>query len=191
MAESEKPGLLHSREIYDGRIVHLDIDRVRYPDGSEGEIEIIRHSGASAVIPLLDPPSAADPRIVMIHQFRYASAGYLYEIPAGRPDQPGEDWEVCARRELEEETGYAAGRMIHLSRILTTPGFTDEAIHLYLAMDLSEGSVSRDVDEFIEIVEISISQAILKVTRGEITDAKTICGLFMARAWIDGAVSSE
>lgn len=190
-SDDRRPGLLSSREIYDGRIVHLDIDRVRYPDGSDGEIEIIRHSGASAVVPFLDPVDAADPRVVLVHQYRYAAAGYLYEIPAGRPDLQGEDWEVCARRELEEETGYTAGHLIHLSRILTTPGFTDEAIHLYLALDLSEGSVSRDDDEFIEIEALPLSDAIGKVMRGEITDAKTICGLLMAASYRRERVSSE
>ena len=91
--------------VHDGRIVHLSIDTVRFPDGSVGELEMIRHSGASAVLPLLGSRDDADPEIVLIRQYRYASGGYMFEVPAGRPDRPGEDWEVCARRELEEETG--------------------------------------------------------------------------------------
>lgn len=188
---AEGPGLIDSREIYDGRIVHLNLDRVRYPDGSEGEQEIVRHSGASAVVPLLDSLDHADPRVVLVHQYRYAADGDLFEIPAGRPDQEGEDWELCARRELEEETGYAARRFIHLTEILTTPGFTDEKIHLYLAVDLSEGSISRDDDEFIEIVTFPLSEAISMVMSGRITDAKTICGLLMAARYLDHGVSSE
>jgi 8-oxo-dGTP pyrophosphatase MutT (NUDIX family) len=131
--------LLDSRPVFDGRIVRLAVDRVRFPDGTVGELEMIRHSGAAAVLPVLGDPSAADPEIVMIRQYRYAAGGFIYEVPAGRPDQPGEDWEVCARRELEEETGYRAGTLRYLTAIHTTPGFTDEKIHLFLATELSQG----------------------------------------------------
>jgi ADP-ribose pyrophosphatase len=129
------------------------------------------------VVPLLDPPDDADPRILLIHQFRYAGGGYLYEVPAGRPDRVGEDWEVCARRELEEETGYSAGRLTKLTSILTTPGFTDECIHIFLATDLREGNTGRDDDEFMEICPLRLSQALAMIASGEINDSKTICAL--------------
>ena len=141
---------------------------------------MIRHSGAAAVLPLLDPPADPDPRVLLVHQFRYASGGFLYEVPAGRPDVPGEPWEVCARRELEEETGYVAGGLTYLSAIFTTPGFTDERIHLFLATDLSEGSHQRDHDEFMELVTLRLSEALDLIQTGEITDAKTICTLLYA-----------
>ena len=171
---------LATREVHKGRIVHLSIDRVRYPDGSIGELEMIRHSGAAGVVPFLDPIDHADPRLLLVHQFRYAGGGYLYEIPAGRPDQPGEDWEVCARRELEEETGYAADTLIPLTSILTTPGFTDERIHLFLATGLREGSTGHDHDEFMELVTLPLSEALRMVEDGTIGDAKTICALLYA-----------
>ncbi len=172
--------LLESRIIHDGRIVHLSIDRVEFPDGSTGELEMIRHSGAAAVLPLLDPISHPDPRIILIHQLRYAGGGYLYEVPAGRPDRPGEDWMDCARRELEEETGYRPGRLHPLTSILTTPGFTDERIHLYLATELEQGEEKKDVDEFMDVVTVRLSEALEMIGDGRIVDAKTICTLLFA-----------
>src|SRR3954467_2259313 len=103
MADVE-PGMISSRDVYDGRIVHLAVDTVRFPNGKTGELEMIRHSGAAAVLPVLSEPHGEDPQILLIRQYRYASGGYMLEVPAGRPSQKGEDWELCARRELEEET---------------------------------------------------------------------------------------
>ncbi len=172
--------LLESRVVHPGRIVHLSVDRVRFPDGSTGELEMIRHSGAAAVLPLLDAADHPDPRIILVHQLRYASGGYLYEVPAGRPDVSGEDWEDCARRELEEETGYRAGTLVPLTSILTTPGFTDERIHLYLATDLEPGQEKKDVDEFMDLVTVRLSEALEMVADGRIVDGKTICTLLYA-----------
>jgi len=176
-----EPGRIDSRVVHDaGRVVKLSIDTVRFPDGSSGELEMIRHSGASAVLPVLGDPAGEDPEILLIRQYRYATDGYILEVPAGRPDRPGEDWEVCARRELEEEVGMIAGTLVPLTTIYTTPGFTDERIHLFLAFDLREGRVSRDPDEFLEPVALTLSDALGRVRRGEIVDAKTICTLFCA-----------
>lgn len=173
-------GRIASRLIYDGRVVHLSIDTVRFPDGSAGELEMIRHSGASAVLPVLDDPRDSDPRILLVRQYRYATGGYLLEVPAGRPDRPGEDWEGCARRELEEETGLRAERLVPLATIFTTPGFTDERIHLFLALDVTPGTRALDDDEFVEPVVLTLSAALARVRAGEIVDAKTICALHFA-----------
>ena len=100
MTEGSRIG---SRRAYAGRIISLDVDRVRFPDGSEGELEMIRHPGASAVVPFVSDPEGEDPQILLIRQYRYAADDYLYEIPAGRLD-PGEEPSDCARRELREET---------------------------------------------------------------------------------------
>jgi ADP-ribose pyrophosphatase len=180
------PERLSSLPVYDGSIVHLAVDTVRFPDGSSGDLEIIRHSGASAVLPLFGSRADADPEVLLLRQYRYASGGYLYEVPAGRPDFEGEDWEVCARRELEEETGLVAATLTHLSTIYTTPGFTDERIHLFLAEDLTDGTISRDIDEFIELVRLPLSRALGMVERGEITDAKTICTLLHVSSFVIG-----
>jgi ADP-ribose pyrophosphatase len=184
MNDAIVPGRIDSRPVHDGRIVHLSIDTVRFPDGSTGELEMIRHSGAAAVLPVLDDPTAADPQILLIRQYRYASGGFMYEVPAGRPDQPGEDWELCARRELEEETGLVAGSLTFMTTIFTTPGFTDEQIRLYLATDCRAGSEKKDDDEFIEPVTMSMSHALGMTRDGGITDAKTICALLYAAGFL-------
>jgi ADP-ribose pyrophosphatase len=175
---------ISSTPVHRGRIVNLSLDEVRYPDGSIGTLEMIRHSGAAAVLPLLDPISQPDPRILLVRQFRYAAGGYLYEVPAGRPERAGEPWEECARRELREETGYTAETLLPMTSILTTPGFTDERIHLFLAADLSAGEVRHDADEFMEVVELRLSEALDLVRTGRIVDAKTICTLLYARLFI-------
>lgn len=179
--ETEDSPLIEREPIFEGRIVDLSIDTVRFPDGSTGQLEMIRHSGAAAVLPILGEPGDPDPEIVLIRQYRYASGGYLIEVPAGRPERRGEDWEICARRELEEETGLSAEELIYLTKIFTTPGFTDEVIHLFLAFGLVEGDDQLDEDEFIETVRMRLSEAIRLVQSGEITDAKTICTLYTAR----------
>ena len=185
-APSLPPGLIARRPVYRGRIVDLSLDTVRFPDGSTGQLEFIRHSGAAAALPVLDDPAAPDPRVMLIRQYRYASGGELLEVPAGRPDRPGEDWEVCARRELEEETGLVAGRLVPLTTIYTTPGFCDERIHLFLALDLSPGTASLDQDEFLEPVVLPLSDALARVRAGEITDAKTVCTLLYAASFALG-----
>lgn len=175
-----------SRPVHRGRVVDLAMDTVRFPDGQEGELEMIRHSGASAVLPVLSDPGADDPIILLVRQFRYAAGGYMLEVPAGRPDREGEDWEVCARRELEEETGLRAGELRYLTTIHTTPGFTDERIRLYLATSLTAGQEARDADEYIELVRLPLSEALAAVRDGGITDGKTICTLLYAAGFVFG-----
>ena len=183
-----QPGCIESRSVHRGRVVDLSIDTVRFPDGSQGQLEMIRHSGAAAVLPVLGAPDDADPEIVLIRQYRYAAGDYLLEVPAGRPDRPGEPWEACARRELEEETGLQAGRLIPLTSILTTPGFTDERIHLFLARDLESAERALDPDEFVEPITLRMSEALDHIRTGRITDGKTICTLlYAARFTLAGA----
>lgn len=182
----EKPGQIASRRIHRGRVVDLAMDTVRFPDGSTGELELVRHSGAAAVVPIIDDTDPADPELVLLRQFRYATGGELFEVPAGRPDSDSEPWDVCARRELEEETGFRPGSLEYLTGIWTTPGFTDELIHLFLARDLTPGSVATDADEFLATVRMRLSEALERIQRGEITDAKSICALFIASRRIKG-----
>jgi ADP-ribose pyrophosphatase len=171
---------LSSRRVYSGHVLNLDVDRVRFPDGSEGDLEIFRHPGASAVIPFLTDPTADDPLVMLIRQYRYAAEGYLYEIPAGRLD-PGEEPAQCANRELLEETGCTAERVEHLTTIHVTPGFTDERIHLFMATGLTRGISQLERDEFIEVQTRPLSEVLVMVERGEITDAKSIVAiLFVA-----------
>lgn len=181
-----KPGMIERRPIHKGRIVDLSIDTVRFPNGKTGELEMIRHSGASAVLPVLSAPDAEDPQILLIRQYRYASGGYMLEVPAGRPDREGEDWEVCARRELEEETGMVAGTLTRLTTIFTTPGFTDEQIHLFMATDLTKGTGKLDEDEFLDTEIMLLSQALEKIRDGDISDGKTICTILYAAGYVLG-----
>jgi ADP-ribose pyrophosphatase len=176
---------LASRRVYTGRVVRLDIDTVRFPDGSTGELEIIRHPGAAAIVPCASDPPGADPTILLIRQYRYAAGGPLWEIPAGTLD-PGEEPEACARRELLEEAGVTAGRLQRLTSIWTTPGFTDEVIHLYLASGLTAGTPSRERDEFIEVVPQPLSLILARIRDGEVRDAKTIAAILYMAGFVLG-----
>ncbi len=171
---------LASKRIHKGRVIDLDVDTVRFPDGSTGQLEMIRHPGAAAVLPFASDPHGADPTILFIKQYRYAANGPLIEIPAGRLN-PGEDPKDCAQRELLEEVGVKAGRMERLTTIWTTPGFTDEKIHLFWASDLTTGKHAREPDEFIEVMPKPLSEALALVRDGGISDAKTALSiLFVA-----------
>lgn len=171
-----EPGKISSHRAYDGRVISVDVDTVRFPDGSTGDLEMVRHSGASAVVPLLS--SGFDPDVLLIKQYRYAAEGYVYEIPAGRLDS-GEAPEVCAVRELREETGYTAEKIRRLTTIYTTPGFTDERIHLFVAEGLSPGENAREQDEFMELYPVSLSGAVEMVRSGQIVDGKTAIALLL------------
>lgn len=175
--------LLATRRLHSGRVINLDIDTVRFPNGSTGELEMVRHSGASAVLPFLDDPTDADPRVLLIRQFRHAANDFIWEIPAGRLD-PGESPETCAHRELREETGMTARHLAHLITIFTTPGFTDERIHLYLAHGLEEGSHEREPDEFMELHRLRWSEALRRARQGEINDGKTLSTLLFVQAFM-------
>lgn len=174
-----------STRMYTGRVISLDVDKVRFPDGTTGDLEIIRHPGASAVVPFLSDPAGADPQILLLKQYRYAAGGYLREIPAGRLELD-ELPEACARRELLEETGCSARSFRLLTSMYTTPGFTDERIHLFLASGLTRGEAHREPDEFMEVETVSLSHALEMVKRGEIQDAKTALGLLFAAGFHAG-----
>jgi ADP-ribose pyrophosphatase len=165
--------LLSTKRMYTGKVLKLDLDTVALPNGRTTELEILRHPGASAVVPLKE-----DGRVVLIRQLRHAAGGFIYEIPAGKLD-PQEDPRVCAARELEEEVGYCAGHLELLTSIWTAPGFTDEVIHIYLGTHLEVGKQNLDHDEVLEIVEWPLEVAMAKILDGTIRDAKTIIGLQM------------
>ena len=174
--------LLSSTRLYSGRIVNLDLDSVRFPDDSVGQLEILRHPGASAVVPFLDPPRDPDPRVVLIHQFRHAADGFIWEVPAGRLDA-GESPEACAGRELEEEIGMRARRLERLTTIHTTPGFTDERIHLFLAEGLEPGAEHREADEFMELHTLRWSEVLRLAESGEMVDGKTLVSLLFVQCF--------
>jgi ADP-ribose pyrophosphatase len=160
-----------SQRIFSGKVVTVDIDTVTLPNGVTVDLEIVRHPGAAAVVPLKE-----DGTVVLIKQFRHAAGGFIYEIPAGKLNR-GEDPLDCAARELEEEIGYIAGRLERLTSILTAPGFTDEVIHIYKATGMRAGRQHLDRDEVLEVLEIPLKEAIRMIEAGTIRDAKTIVGL--------------
>ena len=160
-----------TRNIYTGKVVTLNVDTVKLPNGVTIDLETIRHPGAAAVVPMKD-----DGTVVLIRQFRHAAGGFIYEIPAGKLS-PGEDPLHCAARELEEEVGYRAASFELLSSIFTAPGFADEVIHVYKATGLIKGRQQLDHDEVLEIVEMPLTAAMGKIVDGTIRDGKTIVGL--------------
>jgi ADP-ribose pyrophosphatase len=184
-AGSLPPGRVATRRVYVGRVINLDVDTVRFPDGSTGELEMVRHPGASAVVPFLSDPAGNDPQVLLIKQYRYAAGEFIYEVPAGRLD-PGEAPLDCARRELREETGCTAERVEHMYTMYTTPGFTDEKIHLFMAVGLTQGEARREADEFVEIETMSLSRALELIERGEIKDSKTALALLYAAGFRAG-----
>lgn len=158
-------------EIYRGKVVDLGLETVALPNGATVALEIIRHPGAAAVVPIRE-----DGTVILIRQYRHAAGGFIYEVPAGKLS-PGEAPEACALRELEEETGLKAGRLEPLLTIYTTPGFTDERIHLFRASDLTPGTQALEGDEILELAEVPLAQALAWIADGTIQDAKTIVAL--------------
>ncbi len=149
----------------------LNLETVTLPNGATIELEVIRHQGAAAAVPLTD-----DGSVLLIRQYRHAAGGYIYEIPAGKID-PGEDPLACAAREVEEEIGRRASSLVPMLSFFSTPGFTDEVIYLYLATGLTAGTQKLERDEVLDVVEMPLEEAIRRIADGTIRDAKTIIGL--------------
>jgi ADP-ribose pyrophosphatase len=166
--------VLSSRRAYERGWFRVDEDRVELPGKGEVDLVIVRHPGAAAVVPFLSPNE-----VLLLRQYRHAAEGVLWEVPAGKLD-PGEDPALCAARELEEEAGHRARRIESLGWIWTTPGFTDERIHLFAAFELEPAMQKLDADEVIEVVRTPLAEAIAKVWRGELRDAKSAMALLHA-----------
>ena len=160
--------------IYQGRIVDLGLEDVVLPNGARVQLEVIRHRGAAAIVPLHD-----DRTVTLVHQFRPAAGGMIWEVPAGVIDG-GEAPEICAARELREEVQLEARTLTRLATILTTPGFTDERIHLFLAEGLTVAEGAPEADEYIEVSRVPLEQALAWIADGTIVDGKTICALHLA-----------
>jgi ADP-ribose pyrophosphatase len=154
--------------------VEVSHERVTLPNGHEMILDIVHHPGASAVVPF-----ASDDDVLLIRQYRHAAGGTILEVPAGKLDD-GEPPARCAARELEEEAGQRAGRLESLGAILTTPGFTDEVIHLFAAFDLSPVDARPEDDEVIEVIRMPLAQALDLVWSGELRDAKSALALLHA-----------
>jgi ADP-ribose pyrophosphatase len=185
MSDETTPGKISSVRLHTGKIIKLDRDTVRFPNGSTGEMDMVRHPGASAIVPFVTALDADDPQLLLIRQYRYAADGFIYEIPAGRLDA-GEDPKDCAARELREETGCTARNIEFLFTMFTTPGFTDEKIHVFLATGLERGETAHEADEFMTLETVSLSHALRMIEKGEISDGKTALGILYAAGFRAG-----
>ena len=170
---------LASRELYAGKIFRLDRDTVRFPNDTTAEMDIVRHPGASAIVPFMSDPESDNPQLLLLRQYRYAAGGYIYEVPAGRLDGD-ESPADCAARELKEETGCTAEKIEPLFTMFTTPGFTDEKIHVFMATGLTHGESAREADEFVDVVIMPVAEALELIRTGEIMDAKTALSILYA-----------
>jgi ADP-ribose pyrophosphatase len=168
-----------ARQVYDGRIVRLFEREVEFPGGRTVRLEIVHHPGAAAVVPLHE-----DGSVTLVHQYRHATGRFLYEIPAGLLEA-GEAPLDCARRELEEETGLTADRVEPLLTYHTTPGFSDEQVHLFVATGLGEGRQALEHDELLETVRVPFGRALDWVREGRITDGKTLIALLAVHGALD------
>ena len=164
-----------SELIYDGKVVHLYKDTVELPDGNAAIREYVKHIGAVCVVPVTD-----DGEIILERQYRYAVDEILVEIPAGKLDYPGENWEEAARRELREETGAEAREMIDLGDFYGSPAIMGERIRMFLARGLTFTDQHLDDDEFLEPFRLPFDEAVRQIMNGEIPDGKTQAGILRA-----------
>lgn len=160
-----------TKSIYKGRVVNLNLETVTLPNGATVELELIHHPGATAIVPMKDEET-----VLLIRQYRHAAGGYILEIPAGKLD-PGEDPRNCAARELEEEIGFRAASLEPMISFYSTPGFTDEVIHIFKATGLTPGTQNLGRDEVLAVIELPLERAIAQIEDGTIRDGKTIIGL--------------
>jgi ADP-ribose pyrophosphatase len=169
--------LLKRDILYTGKVFDMIVDHVEYPSGKKGVREIAHHPGGAVVVPLFDTGD-----ILMVRQLRYPLGKHILELPAGKLDK-GEDPSHAALRELEEETGWTAGKLEKLTSIYTTPGFCDEELHIYLARGLREsphGHKREEGEQTMTLHTIPLRDAVTMAYNGELKDSKTVIGLLLA-----------
>lgn len=177
----ELPQLLNSRLFFQGRKFQFEVNRLRLPNGAEGEWECIRHPGGALAVPVTN-----EGKLVLVRQYRFAVKGRLLEFPAGTVEV-NEDPEVTIKREIEEETGYTAKKWRNLGKFPLAPGYSDEYIYAFLAQDLEKLSQppQQDYDEDIEVVLMTPKEFENRIMNSSDIDAKTVCSYFLARPFID------
>ncbi len=180
MSESEgRARVLSSRSVHEGRVVRLRVEEIELPSGRRSTLELIHHPGAAAIVPL-----DAAGNVLLVRQYRHATGGeWLLEVPAGKLD-PGETPERCATRECEEETGFRPARLIPLGWMWTTPGFTDERIWLYLALDLAPGRQDLQDDEALSVERLPLAAAAARALDGGLPDGKSVVALLRAARYL-------
>jgi ADP-ribose pyrophosphatase len=172
--------VLEQREVWRGRMLAVNVDSVKLPNGNAAQLEIVKHPGAAAVVAVDE-----DSKVVLVRQIRYATGGWLLEVPAGKLDK-NEAPKVCASRELAEETGLQAGRLVSMGSIWTSPGFTDERIWLFLATGLSKTQQALEHDEVLTVERLPMREALERALRGDIEDAKSACAILRAPRFLYG-----
>ncbi len=176
MSDAMREIRLDGREVFSGRVLRLEVDRIRLPDGGESVREVVRHRGAAVVLPILD-----DGRVLLVRQFRYPVAEVLLELPAGTLE-PDEDPMKCAARELTEETGYSAASVTPLGRFYAAPGYTDESLQAVLATGLElTDDAEPDPDEIIDVEIVAVADLLSRIETGEIRDSKTLATILLAQ----------
>ncbi len=180
MPEPSAERVLESRRLYEGRVVNLRVDTVELSGGRKATREVVEHGEVVAIVPLLENSD-----VLLVRQYRLPATQVLLEVPAGGVDE-GESPEEAAQRELAEECGRHAGRLERLGGFYVSPGFCTEFVHLFLARELEAVIASPDPDEEIEVVRLSLAEALRLVTAGEIRDGKSIIGLMWASAKVRG-----
>lgn len=171
---------ISSKRIYEGNVLNLRVDEVKVENGRITRREVVEHRGAAAIVPILD-----DGDVILVRQYRYSIQSDLLEIPAGTL-QADEEPSDCARRELEEETGYRCGEIVKLLECFVAPGYSTEKIHVFLARNLTKTQTRMDEDEIINVERVKFSEAIGRIRAGQIQDAKSIVGLRAAESLIKG-----
>jgi len=167
--------IISTETMFKGRVFTVEVSKVELPDGQTSTREIIRHNGGAAIVALDD-----ERNIFLVRQFRIATGQEMLEIPAGKLEA-GEDPLVCAKRELEEETGMQAGEIKHLFSMYATPGYCGERLHIYFADNLKSGQIHRDEGEFLHVIKMPFDEAYQMVMDGKFSDAKTISGILAVR----------
>jgi ADP-ribose pyrophosphatase len=171
--------LIESKIIYPGRAFTVRSDTLRLPDGRETNLDIVEHVGSVIILPLEE-----DGHLLFVRQYRHAAGLELLELPAGTLDE-GEAPEECAKRELREETGMAAGRMEFLGGFYLAPGYSTEYMHVYLATDLFNDPLEADADEFLTVERIPVAEALKMGEKGEFPDAKSLAAFLLARKYLE------
>lgn len=171
---------LSSNQMFSGNLLKLRVDEVLLPNGRKSTREIVEHPGAVAVVAITE-----NDEVLMVRQYRKAIERELLEIPAGKLEE-GESREVCVERELMEETGYFPNELTYLTSFYTSPGFSNEILHLFIAKNLIKKSRDADFDEYLQAEKVPFEEAINKIRTGEIVDSKTITGLLLAYDQIKG-----
>ncbi len=171
--------------IHKGRVFRVVREEAELPNGRRARLDLVRHPGAAAVVPV-----SGDGKALLLRQYRHAAGGWLWEIPAGTLE-PGEPPLECARRELAEETGFEAARFTLLTTLIPCPGYSDERISVYLALELTPAVQSLDADEVITVCPTPLEEAVRMVHAGEICDAKSIAGILLAAARLSRTTDGE